>query len=126
MIFSTPFLPSTTGTPTNSPCTPYSPSSRAQVAMIFFLSKTIASTISSAASAGDTNADPTPSMPITSPPALRVRVSISVSVFSSTNLVAGMPAMRQQLLIGTMSSPCPPSTIATTFSTETPAACATK
>ena len=40
--------------------------------------------------------------------------------------IAGIPAMRQQLLIGTMSSPWPPSTTASTFSTETPAACATK
>ena len=86
----------------------------------------IASAISSADQAGETNAEPKPSRPTTSPPALRVRASIFARVSASRNFATGMPAIWQELRTGTMSSPWPPSTMALTLSTDTLAASATK
>ena len=52
MISSTPSLPSFTGTPTNSPSIPYSPSHRAAQGSTRFWSSTIESIISATAAAG--------------------------------------------------------------------------
>jgi hypothetical protein len=42
------------------------------------------------------------------------------------NFSTGMPPIRVQLRIGHIVSPCPPSTMASTLSTDMPAASATK
>ena len=52
MISSTPSLPSFTGTPTNRPSMPYSPSQYAAHGRTRFWSNTIESTISATAAAG--------------------------------------------------------------------------
>ena len=74
---------------------PYSPSQRQAHANTRFLSSRIASAISSAESAGETNAEPVLSRPTTSPPAPLVRSTISSIRLASISWVIGTPATVQ-------------------------------
>ena len=92
---STPPAPITQGTPTYSPFTPYSPSSRQAQGSTRFLSLRKASAISMAESAGETKAEPVLSSATTSPPAFLVRSTMASSFALESRCCTGMPATVQ-------------------------------
>src|SRR6266705_2740321 len=110
MIFSQPFLPTTTGTPRQMSLWPYSPSSLTQQGINFFSSLTIVSTKAAPAAPGAYHAE-VPNKPVNVAPPTIVSAATFFKTSLSNKFETGTLLYVAILVKGIMVvSPCPPIT----------------